>query len=52
MPDKHIVLDRNAFADKGMAGYLAVLSDGRVFLDFNKSPDFAAVPDQSIRRGL
>jgi hypothetical protein len=41
--DKHIVFNRDAFADKSVTGDLAILSDRRVFLYFNKRSDFRVV---------
>ena len=43
--DKNIVLDGDAFADKGVAGNLAVLADSGIFLYFHESTDFGIVVD-------
>src|ERR1700720_1884167 len=43
--DEHVVFDRDALANEAMAGDLAVLSDSRVLLNLNKSPDFRVVTD-------
>ena len=45
MADEDFVLDRHAAANEAMAGDLAVLSDSRVLLNLNKSPDFRVVTD-------
>src|SRR5690606_8836582 len=41
--DEHAVLDNDAFADEGMARYLAVLANTGVLLDFHEAAD-ATVP--------
>src|ERR1700693_4387359 len=43
--NKHVVLDRDAFANEAMAGDLAILSDSRILLNLNKSPNFRVVTD-------
>ena len=45
MTDEHVVLNGDAFANKAMAGDLAVLPDGCVLLDFNKGSDFRVLSD-------
>ena len=38
--DKDVVLNDDAFADKGVAGYLAALADKGIFLNFDECADF------------
>lgn len=45
MADEYVVLDRDAFANKAMAGDFAIFSNPYVLLDFDKSPDFRVFPD-------
>src|SRR5262249_38712750 len=43
--DKNVVLDDNALADEGVAGYLAATANRGVFLYLDKRPDLAVVAD-------
>jgi hypothetical protein len=45
VPHKHIVFDKDAFTDKGMAGNLAVFTDFGAFLYFHKCADLGVVAD-------
>jgi hypothetical protein len=45
MPDKDVVFDYDAFANKGVTGYLATFADTRIFLDFDECADLRLVPD-------
>jgi len=44
MTDEYVVLDRDAFTNKAMAGDLAVLPTVAFLLDFNKGSDFVFSP--------
>ena len=43
--DKHVILDRHAFADEGVARDLAAPSDRRVLLNFDERTDFCFIAD-------
>jgi hypothetical protein len=43
--DKHIILNVDTLTDESVRRYLAVLADGCVFLDLDKSADFGVIPD-------
>src|SRR5439155_26994820 len=43
--DEHIVLDRHALADEGVAGDLAPPADGGVLLDLDERPEPGVVAD-------
>jgi hypothetical protein len=45
MSDEDIVLDNDAFADKGVTGDLAASSDTGIFLDFHECADLRLVSD-------
>jgi hypothetical protein len=45
VPDKDVVFDYYAFANKGVTGYLATFADTGIFLDFYKCADLGLVPD-------
>ena len=45
MPDENLILDRHSFANEGMTGNLAILSNGRIFLNFDKCSDLRVVSD-------
>ena len=47
VPEKYLVLDRDAFANEGMAGDLAGVANLRTFLNFNKGADARIVPDDT-----
>ena len=42
-----LVLNRHAFANEGMAGYLTILSDHRILLDFDKRTDFSVIANRA-----
>ena len=43
--DEDVIFDVHAFANKGMAGYLAVLADRSILLDLDESSDLAVIAD-------
>ena len=43
MSDENLIFNRDAFADEGMAGYLAVPSDPGVFLYLDKRADLGVI---------
>jgi hypothetical protein len=43
--DEHVVLDRNPFANKRVAGDLAVPTNFGVLLNFHKRADFGVIAD-------
>ena len=45
VPNEHIVFDNHAFANKGVARYLAPATDPGVLLDFYERADFTFVAD-------
>jgi hypothetical protein len=47
MTDEYVILDGDTLADKGMALYLAVLSDMRILLDLDKGSDLCIVADRA-----
>jgi hypothetical protein len=47
VPDKHIVLNDDAFTDKGVAGDFAVFANTGILLDFHKRTDFCFVSDHA-----
>jgi hypothetical protein len=45
MANEDVVLNQDALADKGMAGYLTALADAGVLLDFDERTDLGFIPD-------